>query len=313
MDAQRKAYLQLHLAVFFWGFTGVLGTEISINAPAIVWYRMLFTALFIGVFITIFKKWQVIPSKDIKRLIIIGVLFAIHWVAFYMSIKLAGASIAMVCLATASVFTAILNPMINKGKIQKSEVVIGLIAVLGVLVMYLMMDDSKSDLKEPQDMRLGIILGVITAIISAIFTVLNKPLAKQYEFRNIVFYEMTAGFLFLCLLIPFYLPYVTTEEIIPKGWDYLWIFCLVYFCTVLGQQLVIQALQYLNPFTVTLSVNIEPIYGVILAFLIHKENQFLGLGFYIGVAIIFISLMLQVYVTNRRSRIARQQLIGTKE
>ena len=308
MDPQRKAYLQLHLAVFFWGFTGVLGTEISVTAPALVWYRMLFTALFIAVFMTIFKKWQRISRGDMMKLIGIGILFAIHWVAFYASIKLAGASIAMVCLATASIFTAIFNPLINKGKILVSEFIIGCIAVAGVLIMYVMMDESKGHLKDPADMRLGIILGVFTAVISAIFTVMNKPLAQKYEFRNVVFYEMSTGSLFLCLLIPFYLPYVTWEEVLPKGWDYLWLFCLVYFCTVLGQQLVIQSLKRLNPFTVTLSINIEPIYGIILAFLIHKENQFLGPGFYIGVLVIFSSLVLQVYYTSLKSKKARKEL-----
>ncbi len=308
MDTKQKAYLQLHAAIFFWGFTGVLGTAISVTAPALVYYRMFFTALFIAFFMTIHKKWQKIPWIDMKKLIFIGFLFAIHWLAFYWSIKLAGGSIAMVCLATASVFTALFNPWINKGKIQISEIIIGIIALLGVLIMYLMMDDSKSNIKSAEDMRLGIILGVFTAIISALFTVLNKPLAQQYEFRNIVFYEMLSGFVFLSILLPFYVSQTPIEQLIPNTWDYLWLFCLVYFCTVLGQQLVIQSLQVLNPFTVTLSVNLEPIYGVVLAFLIHKENQFLGMGFYIGVAIIFFSLVLQILHTKQKTKKEKQNL-----
>lgn len=302
MQQPNKAYLQLHLAVFLWGFTGVLGTEISMSAPAIVWYRMLGTALFIGVFIALFGKWQKIPKSDFKRLMLVGVLFAIHWVAFYISVKLAGASVAMVCLATASVFVALLHPIISKGKILLSEVLIGLVAVVGVLIMYVMMDHKPSVGRTAGDMRLGIVLGVGAAILSAIFTVLNKPLAERYDYRNVVFYEMLAGFILLSICIPFYLTYADASDITPKGWDYLWLFCLIYFCTVLGQQLVVQALQKLNPFTVTLSVNLEPVYGIILAFLIHNENRFLGPAFYLGVSIIFSSLMLQVWVTARRNR-----------
>lgn len=302
MQQPNKAYFQLHLAVFFWGFTGVLGTEISMSAPVLVWYRMLGTALFIGIFIALFGKWQRIPKVDFRRLMLVGVLFAIHWVAFYVSVKLAGASVAMVCLATASVFVALLHPLISKGKILISEVIIGLIAVAGVLVMYLMMDHKPSVGRTAGDMRLGIVLGVVAAVLSAVFTVLNKPLAQRYDFRNVVFYEMAAGFVLLTLCIPFYLPHAAAGSLVPQGWDYLWLFCLIYFCTVLGQQLVVQALQKLNPFTVTLSVNLEPVYGIILAFLIHNENEFLGPGFYIGVSVIFISLMLQVWITARRNR-----------
>lgn len=305
MQEQNKAYLQLHAAIFFWGFTGVLGTEISVTAPALVWYRMFFTTLFIGATIFILKKWQKIEKKDFRRLILIGFLFAIHWLAFYISIKMAGASIAMVCLATASIFTAILHPIILKGKMKLVEISVGMIAVFGVAIMYIFQDekDLMNVSKSPESLRIGIILGVFAAVLSAIFTILNKPLSEKYEFRNIVFYEMLFGTICLSIMAPFYLPHVALDDLIPKGMDYVWLFCLVYFCTVLGQQLVIQALQKLNPFTVTLSVNIEPIYGVILAFLIHNENQFLGAGFYWGVFLIFISLMIQVWHTRRMKKL----------
>lgn len=289
-------------------FSGDLPTAISVTAPALVWYRMLGTAMFIGTFITLFGKWQKIPRPDFLKLITVGLLFAIHWLAFYISIKLSGASIAMICLATASVFTAIIHPIFSKQKIQISEVIIGAIAVSGVLVMYLMMDEKPLVGKSIAVMRWGIVLGVFAAILSAVFTVLNKPLAEKYDFRNVVFWEMISGFLLLCLLSPFYLQHVDLSQLIPKGWDYLWLFCLIYFCTVLGQQLVILSLQKLNPFTITLSVNLEPVYGIVLAFLIHHENKFLGPGFYIGVVIIFISLLLQVGYTARRNKSTRTQI-----
>lgn len=305
MNFKNKAYLQLHAAIFFWGFTGVLGKAISMDAPAIVWYRMFLSAMVIGLIITLKGKWQRIPMVDMKRLAFVGMLFAIHWLAFYISIKLSGASIAMVCLATASVFTAIFAPLIHKSRIQISELVIGSIALSGVMVIYLFQESPMNlSLGEEQNLQWGIILGVIAAILSAVFTVLNKPLATKYEFRNVVFWEMVFGFLILCIALPFYLPNVDWVQVVPQAWDFLWLACLVYFCTVLGQQFVVQSLQQLNPFTVTLSVNIEPIYGIILAFIIFREDQFLGWPFYLGVSIIFISLILQVAWNARVSKLS---------
>lgn len=301
MNLKNKAYLQLHAAIFFWGFTGVLGRAISMDAPAIVWYRMLFSAIIIGLIISLKGKWQRIPMSDMKRLALVGFLFAVHWLAFYISIKMAGASIAMVCLATASVFTALVSPMITGGRLKISELWIGMVALLGVLVMYIFQENT-DQVFDVANQRWGIVLGVVAAILSAVFTILNKPLAAKYEFRNVVFWEMTIGFLCLCIVIPFYLPSVTWEQVIPQGWDYIWLGCLVYFCTVLGQQLVVQALKYLNPFTITLSVNIEPLYGIILAFLLFNENEMLGWPFYAGVIIICISLLMQIYWTRRMNR-----------
>lgn len=300
MNQNNKAYLQLHLAIFFWGFTGVLGRAIELSAPLIVGYRMLFTALILAGIITFFRKWQKISISDFKRMYFIGVLFAIHWVAFYMSIKLAGASIAMICLATASIFTAIFNPLFTKTKIHLSEILIGAMALIGVLVMYLFQKDSGDESisinESGSNYQLGIILGVVAAIISAIFTIFNKPLTQKYDSRLMVFHEMSAGMLFLLVLSPYYFSEIHSGKILPEGWDYLWIFCLVYFCTVLGQQLVLKALKSLNPFVVTLSVNIEPIYGIILAFVIYKENLVLNWSFYVGMSIIMISLIWQVWL-----------------
>jgi len=289
----KRSFLQIHLAVLLWGFTGVLGKAISLSAPVLVWYRMLITAIVLAIIISYRKQWKPVVRKDRRRIVGIGIMYAIHWIAFYASIKFANASIAMVCLATASVFTALLDPLLNKGTFNMAEISLSLVALAGVFLIYLL-QPHEGTTGNMVNMRLGVILGVSASIISAVFTVLNKPLTGKYEPRTLVFYEMATGWIFLSLLAPFYLMQQEGAAIMPQGMDYLWIFLLSYCCTVWGQSLAMSALKHLSAFTITLSVNLEPVYGIILAFLIFKENEQLNLGFYLGMALIFLSLLIQV-------------------
>lgn len=298
----------MHLAVLLWGFTGILGKAISLSAPVLVWYRMLLATLIIALILTVRKKWISIQRKDLRQLIIIGILFAIHWVAFYASVKLANAAIAMVCLATSSVFTAILDPLIHKRKFNRSEIGLSMLAVAGVLCIYLLQPDTANRENSMENFQLGIGLGMVAAIISAAFSVFNKPLAEKYPARPLVFYEMLSGLAFLTVLAPFFIQWRPEAVLLPQGWDYLWIFLLSYCCTVWGQSLAMAALKHLSAFTTTLSVNLEPVYGIVLAFLIYQENEQLGPGFYLGMSLIFLSVALQVMASIRNGRRARRIL-----
>lgn len=300
-----KAYAQLHAAVLLWGFTGILGKAISLSAPIIVWYRMLVATVILLIIISWRKEWQAIEKKDVKKMIGIGALFAAHWVAFYASIKLANASIALICLATASVFTTLLDSLLNKNKWNRLEVAIGGIAVIGVLAIYFLQPADRNAEQPMQNFNLGLVFGILASIISALFTVLNKPLATKYPARSLVFYEMLSGFVILSLIAPFYLLNQPNEVLLPQGWDYLWIFLLGYCCTVWAQSLAVAALRQLSPFTITLSVNLEPVYGIILAFVIFQENTQLGYGFYVGMTFIFFSLLLQTFLSIRKTQKAR--------
>lgn len=299
----KQAFFRMHLAVLLWGFTGIFGKAISLSAPVLVWYRMLLAAAILGGILLWRKKWQPIARKDIFKLMGIGILVAIHWLCFYSCIKLANTSIAVVCLATASVFVALLDPVLNKGRIKANEIFIGVIAVAGVLSIYLL--HAEKNIRPQVQMvnfKLGLVLGLVASLISAVFTVFNKPLAEKYSARPLVFWEMLSGFAFLSCLLPVYLHFVPGESFRPVGWDYLWIFLLGYCCTVWGQSLAMSALKHLSAFTTTISVNLEPVYGILLAFLIFKENQQLGLGFYIGMTLIFVSVALQIFLSIRSSR-----------
>ncbi len=293
----------MHVAVLLWGFTGVLGRAISLDAPVLVWYRMLLTTLFMAGILYYRKEWVPIPRKHLWLLALIGVLFGLHWLSFFGSIKLANISIALVCLSTASIFTPLVDPIINKGKHDMKELLLGSLAIIGVYLIY----------RFQQFYGWGILAGIMAALLSSIFTVLNKQIASKYPARTMVFYEMTTGWAFITLLMPvlFYykpatnfLPHIT--NIFSADWihnDWIWLVVLSLCCTVWAQSLALNALKRLSSFTATLSVNLEPIYGILLAFLFYNENREiiflkgttdLNTGFLAGMGLILLSVVLQM-------------------
>lgn len=291
----------MHLAVLLWGFTGVLGRAISLDAPALVWHRMWMTAVLMAVILFFRKQWVPVARRDVGQMALIGLLMGLHWVAFYGSIKFANISIALVCLSTASIFTSLLDPFVNKSKHDIKEVLLGSLALAGVYLIY----------QFQQFYGLGIIFGVIAAILSSIFTVLNKRIAAKYPARITVFYEMTTGWVFISLLLPLVLLYTPEMRLTPTwavgaDWtknDWLWLVVLSLCCTVWAQSLAINALKKLSSFTATLSVNLEPVYGIILAFVFYNENKEiifnkgtneLNLGFLGGMGLILLSVLLQM-------------------
>ncbi len=298
----KRSLIQLHLAVLLWGFTGVLGRAISLDAPILVWWRMLITAVIIGFIISYRRQWVKIEPRDRIQLVLIGFLFSIHWVGFYEAIKFANASVALVCLSTASIITSILDPFVNKGKHDPFELVIGLLAILGVYLIY----------HSQQFFGIGILFGIIAAILSSIFTVLNKRISHKYHSRTIVFYEMASGWVVISILIPIqfllfpntrFMP--RTADLFGNTWfynDWIWVIILSLCCTVWAQSLAISALKKLTAFTVTLSVNLEPLYGMALAFFFYHENKELHTGFFIGFCIIILSVILQTIRLLRQAK-----------
>jgi drug/metabolite transporter (DMT)-like permease len=242
-------------------------------------------------------------------------------VAFYAAIKFANISVALVCLSTAGIFTSVLDPFINEGKHNLEEVLLGTLAIAGVYLIY----------RYQVSFGIGIVFGVIAAILSSVFTVLNKKITNNYPARTMVFYEMATGFVFISLLLPvlyYYLPatkfFPRSSNLFSAAWvdnDWLWIVILSLCCTVWAQFLALNALQKLTSFTATLSVNLEPIYGILLAFLFYNENREiifikgtdkLNIGFISGMGLILLSVILQMarllkprFVAARLKRLER--------
>jgi drug/metabolite transporter (DMT)-like permease len=279
----KKAFLQLHAAIFLAGFTGVLGRLISINEGLLVWYRMFFAAAFLLIFSFFSQKIKFLPWRQAMPLVGIGAIVALHWVFFYGSVKYANVSVSLVCFSTIGFFSSFLDPWISKRKMDMVEVLLGLMVMVGVYLIF----------HFDQGYRLGILYGIISSLLAAIFTILNKKFVDKFDARVITFYELGGGWLSLNLILPFYLQYVAYSSLLPGLSDFLWLLVLSLLCTVLAFNLSIQALKKISPFTVNLSYNLEPVYGIILAFIIYKEHMELGLSFYAGLFIIFMTVVIQ--------------------
>ena len=297
----KRALIAMHAAVLLWGFTGVLGRAITLDFPVLVWYRMLLTALFVAVIITYRKGWVPVAGRDLGRLILVGILMGLHWVAFYGAIKFANASVALICLSTSPIFTSLLDPLVNKSRWDARELAFGGLAIGGVAVIAVVGSATHA---AGQNQQTGILMGVVAAALAAVFTVINKGIAARYPARTMVFWEMTSGWTFISVALLVAMATHAEEfllnpgsiqlKLIPAGFDWIWLIVLALCCTVWAQSLALTALKQLSSFTVTLSVNLEPVYGILLAFLFYQENKELGSGFYIGVGMIILSVVLQM-------------------
>lgn len=291
MTPTNKAFLQLHAAVFLAGFTGVLGRLIELNEAWLVWYRMLFASLILFILFAVRKKSLAISRRNLASCILVGILIALHWVLFYGSIKFGNVSVALVCFAATGSFTAILEPLLLKRRIDAAEILLGLLVLVGIGLIFHFDVSYKT----------AVVLGVAAAFLSALFPIFNKQLIRKIEAPVLTFYELSGGWLLLTLLLPVYLHFSPAVTAIPSATDLFWLLVLAFFCTVLAFQLSVLALKQISPFTANLTYNLEPVYGIAIAFLLYGEQRELGKGFYWGISLILLSVVLQTLrVRNHR-------------
>ncbi len=279
----KKAFLQLHAAIFLAGFTGIMGRLIELSEVLLVWYRMMFAAFALLLITVITKKIIKLHFSEMLRLTAIGGIVALHWVFFYGSIKYSNVSVSLVCFSAIGLFSALLDPLLSKRKFEWIELLLGLMVIIGIYLMFHF---------DPH-FRTGILFGMISSLLAAIFPILNKKMMDKHQPETITFYEMSGGFFLLTLLLPFYLAFFPTQYLYPSTSDLIWLLVLSLFCTVLAFNLSIRSLTKISPFTVNLSFNLEPVYGIALAFIFFKEYEEVGIPFYIGIAIIFVTVVLQ--------------------
>lgn len=280
----KAALIKLHLAVFLWGFTGVLGKAIQLNEGLLVWYRLLITVITLF-FLMIWKKeLKKVTLKTAWKLAAIGCIVALHWVCFYGSIKHANVSIALICLSAAGVLTALIEPIFTSKKIVVVEVLLGFIAIIGIYLIFHF--DTKY--------RIGILIGFLSTILSVLFSVLNKKMVDQVPPKTMILFELSGGLLFLSLLMPLYLKHFPVTSLLPRFQDWMWLIILSWICTVWAFDLSLQALKRISAFTQNLTLNLEPVYGIILAFFVYQENKYLNFSFYIGFVLILLAVALQM-------------------
>lgn len=276
--------MQLHIAVFFAGFTAILGKLINLNEGILVAYRMLLSAVTLVIILFFRKQLIKISLKNVMILFGVGAIIALHWVTFYGSIKYSNVSVSVTCLSAIGFFTAFFEPVIIKRKIDVAEVWLGMMAIAGIYLIFDFYPEYET----------GIIFGILSAMFASLFPIFNKNLLKKFSAENVTLYEMTGGFLALCILVPFYLQFFPAKYFAPTFPDWIWLLLLAWICTVVSFILSLNSLKYISPFTANLTYNLEPVYSIVLAFLIFKENKFLGPGFYAGFTLILLAIVLQM-------------------
>lgn len=277
MTIRNRAYLELHIAVLLFGFTAILGDLITLPAVTLVWWRVLLAAISLLFFIKLGKTVQKISKSKILKLMGVGVLVAIHWIAFYGSIKMANASIALICLATTSFFTSMLEPMICKVPFSWRDLFLGLLIIPAMAFIV-------SDLQG--GMIAGVGVGLISALFASLFGCYNKKYIDDSDALTITFLELGSAWIFLSAILLIYL--VMDVEIMfwPTNLDWVYMAILVLLCTTLAYVLALRSLKYLSAFTSNLTINLEPVYGIILAIVLLNENRELNPSFYIGAVLI---------------------------
>ena len=286
----KKAFIQLHIAVLLAGLTGVLGKLISLNEGLLVWYRLLLTAPSLWLLALLRKQDVRIARRDVWRIFGIGGIAALHWVAFYGSIKYSNVSVSLLCFSAIGFFTAIIEPLILRHRVDVVEILLGLLVIVGIFFIFQVDPHFKT----------GIIIGLVSALLGSLFPVLNKRILQRVSPENVTLYELSGGFLVLTALMPLYLWLFPAPSLLPGWQDLGWLLILAWACTVLAFNLSMSALQKISAFTVNLSYNLEPVYGILLAFLLFREDKYLSGGFYVGFFLILLSIVLQTVRLRRK-------------
>ncbi|HSI74900.1 MAG TPA: EamA family transporter [Lunatimonas sp.] len=295
-----KDYLTLHFVILIWSFTAILGVLISIPALEIVFYRTLIASLVIGLIFWVKKKSIRLKLRDQAKIIGTGFLISLHWTLFFWAAQVSNVSVCLVGMATCSLWTSFLEPLANKSKIKWYEVMLGLMVICGLVVIF----------KFEFDYWLGLAMALMSAFLCATFMVINGRLTKKHNPYTITFYEMVGAFVFSVLFMPIYASFLTPDglDMQLKGLDWMWLIVLALVCTVFAFSMSVELMKRLTAFTINLTVNLEPVYGIILALIIFGEKEKMTPGFYLGTLIILGSVCLypfiQVYYKRKLTKAA---------
>lgn len=275
-----KSYLNLHLIVFIWGFTAILGALITINPEAIVWYRMLFAAVFLVFYLVYTKHSFRISIKDFFQLTFVGLLIAVHWIFFFRAIQVSNIAVTLSIFSLGAFFTSLLEPLFYKRKVLWYEVFFGLIIIAG-LALILQFEINYLE---------GILYALAAVILGVLFTLINGKLIEKQEPAIISFYEFISGTCFISVYFLFENEF-TIDFFTLSAKDWILILILSSVCTAYAFTAAVKVMRKLSPYTVMLTTNLEPVYGIILAYYIIGGKEKMSTEFYIGAVIILITVI----------------------
>ena len=286
-----KSYLHLHLIVFIWGFTAVLGALISLDALPLVWFRMLFAVGFIAIYIAFKKIPLKISRKVLLQFLFAGLIIAMHWFTFFKAIKISNISVTLACLSTGAFFTSLLEPILYGKKIVWYEVFFGLIVVFGLYIIF----------NVEGTYFYGMLIALCSAFLSALFAVINSKFVKEHDPIVISFYELSGGVIFFSFLLLFTHSFSPTFFALSAK-DIMYLMILSSVCTAYAFIASTSIMKFLSPYTVMLTINLEPIYGIILAVLVFKEKERMSFEFYFGAGIILLTVLLNAMIKSYQKR-----------
>lgn len=283
-----KNYALLHFIVFIWGFTAILGALISIDAIPLVWYRMLLAAIFIFIYFIITKKSFRVDRKALLKFALIGCIIAMHWIAFFKAIKVSTVSIALVTMSTGALFTSLIEPIFYKRKIKSIELVLGLLVVIGLYIIF----------NFESQYTLGIIIALISALLASTFAVLNGLAVRTHDPNVISFYQLLFGAGFISVYLVFTGGFdAQFFELSNLDWFYMLILSSI--CTAFAFIVSVKVMKFLSPYTVMLTLNLEPVYAIVLALIIFGEKEQMKPGFYLGGTIVIFVVLLNGLLKNK--------------
>ena len=292
--ASSTDYLKLHFIVFLWGFSAILGKLVSIPAVEMVWYRSVMAAAGMGAVIYFTRGSFRISRPDMLKLFAIGGIVSLHWITFFGSARVSNVSVSLVGFATNSLWAALLEPWFNKSRIKKYEVLLGLIVMAGLYIIF------SFDFQY----RAGLLLGILAGFTSALFSVFNSRMVKRISARTITFYEMIGVILATGLFLPlFHLPDADMAwPSFPSALDLLYIAILAGVCSVYAYTVAVELMKRISVFMIQLTLNLEPVYGIIMAVIIFGMQEKMNLNFYAGTLIILSAVIAYPMVKRRFDR-----------
>lgn len=290
-NAKVLNYLHLHFIVFIWGFTAVLGALISIDALPLVWYRMLIASIILLVFMLLKGDVLKVNKRSLLAFSFAGIVIAIHWLTFFGAIKVANVSITLAVMSTGAFFASFLEPILFKRKVIWYEVFFGILAIVGLVIIF----------SFEASYTMGIILALISAFLSAFFAVINGKFVQKHKASTISFYELLAGSISISIFLGVSGDFDAAFFNLPNI-DWLYIFILASVCTAYAFVASTHVMKWLSPYTVMLTINLEPVYGIILALIILGDSENMSPQFYYGALIILITVLANGIVKTRRRR-----------
>ncbi len=271
----------LHLTVFVWGFTGILGALISINAVQMVWYRVAIASISLFIYFKLSKTNIKVTRYQFTKFFFTGSIVAIHWIFFFHAIKIANVSVSLICLSSVTLFTAILEPLVKKQRISKGDIFIGLVIILGIYLIF----------KFESRYTLGIIFGLLSAVAASVFSTINSTLVQKNSPTIIGFYELSGAFFWITLYRLFDKS-LLIERFNLSSSDWCYLIILGTICTALAYVAGVSVMRTLSAFRVALITNLEPVYGIILAFIFFGNKEQMTGGFYLGSLLILAAVFI---------------------